>query len=264
MQLNKRPLCSVIVPAHNAAGTIERAIRSIQSQSFEDLEIHVVDDGSTDYTAALVQGMQNDPRLKLKILPETQGPAIARNTALAAARGRYIAFLDADDLWLPGKLDRQLALMRETGAELSYTGYLRRSTWGDAHVYVPAEITRTTLLRGNVIGCLTAIYDAEHLGKIPMRNIRLRQDYALWLDILRLIPRAVGLPDVLAIHNRSWHSLSSDMLANAKGTYGVLRGAGSLPKAKAAWCLGAHYLNRTRMIRAYPHRPATPRIYGRS
>lgn len=243
------PLVSVIMPALDAADTIAAAVGSVLAQGVADWELLIADDASQDATTAVVEDhARHDPRIRLirsaDRLPA--GAAAARNRALETARGRFIAFLDADDLWLPDKLDRQLGFMRDTGAALSCTGFLRRSAGrSDRLVTPPAVIGLERLLHGNCIGCLTAIYDTARLGKRPMPMIPRRHDYALWLAIVRDTGPARGLGAPLAVHVRRRGSLSADRLGAVADTWRMYRDVVGLSRIRSAECLAGHLLRRT-------------------
>lgn len=242
------PAVSVLTPVYNADATLARAVASVRAQSFADWQLILSDDASTDGSWALAQELAaGDPRIRAIRADVNGGAARARNAALAQAQGRYIAFLDADDAWLPDKLDRQIAAMQAQGAALSYTGYWRvRPDGARREVRVPATVDHAGLLRGNVIGCLTAVYDSAALGKIPMPDIRRRQDYGLWLQILRRIPRAHGLSEPLALYHQSATSLSSSKLAAQRDTWRLYREVEGLSRAQAASCLAQHLWQRLR------------------
>ncbi|MCK0122133.1 glycosyltransferase [Loktanella sp. F6476L] len=216
------PTVSILMPAYNASTTIGSAIASVQSQTETDWTLHVIDDLSDDDTFSIVNALaMKDPRIQLSRNPGPRGAAYARNHGLDQAQGRYIAFLDADDLWKPSKLTRQIALLRQTGAVLSYCGFTRRRHGHpDTHVQVPEILDYETLLRGNIIGCLTAIYDTERCGKIPMPLIHRRHDFALWLTILNHHGPAYGINEPLAVLRMSATSLSANKV---KATYGTWR-----------------------------------------
>lgn len=238
------------MPAWRAAGTLAASVASVQAQTRGDWELIIIDDASEDATADLARALAAaDPRITVLQQASNGGAAQARNRGIRAARGRYVAFLDADDLWLPAKLERQIGFMQQTGAALSYTGYLRDSGGVQRPVRIPDTVTHAQLLRGNVIGCLTAIYDSAVLGRVEMPDLRLRQDYALWLTILRTVPMAQGLPEVLAIHHRHAGSLSAGLLRGLRATWAVYRQAEGLSRLQAAGCLAAHVLNRVRARR---------------
>lgn len=237
---------TVIMPAFDAVATVEGAIDSVRAQTYRDWELVVVDDGSRDGTHdAVRRAVGDDPRMTVLRHGTNRGAAAARNTALAAARGRRIAYLDADDLWLPEKMERQVAFMERTGAALSYCGF-----WRDAPgrrrraVAVPPTVTREALLGGNVIGCLTACYDRAHLGDRPMPPLPLRQDYALWLDILRDVERAHGLTEPLAVHRVRRGSLSSGRIRATLATWRMYRRHVGLSPARSAACLASHLIRR--------------------
>ena len=239
------PLVSVLMPAHNAQVWMSRAIRSVRDQRSPDWELLIVDDASDDATGALARSAAaQDARIRVLTAPRRLGAAEARNMALAQAQGRFIAFLDTDDTWHPDKLHLQIRFMCETGAALSYTGFWRVRGAHRHEVRVAAEITRKRLLRGNVIGCLTAIYDSHAFGKVPMPSLPLRHDYALWLDLLSRSCSARGLTRPLATHFRRKGSLSSNRLHALFATWRIYRRHAALGRASAAMCLSSHVIGR--------------------
>ena len=244
------PAISVLMPAFRAAATLAEAVESVRAQSRGDWELVIVDDASDDATAEILARLAAaEPRIRAARLAVNGGAARARNRALAMARGRWIAFLDADDLWLPDKLARQIAFMEASGAALSYTGYIYADGPRRRRVRVPDRVDRAGLLRGNVIGCLTAIYDSAALGKVEMPDIRLRQDYGLWLKILAKLPEARGLDEVLAVHRRHRGSLSAGGWRRLAATWALYRRTEGLGRLQAARCLAAHLRNRLRARR---------------
>jgi len=241
------PAVSVIMPAYRAAATLASSVASVQAQTFGDWELILVDDASPDDTGALAAALASgDARIRLLTLAQNGGAARARNAAIAQARGRHIAFLDADDLWLPDKLARQLAFMAQTGAALSYTGFWVEKAGVRRAVRIPAAVTRAQLLRGNVIGCLTAMYDAGALGRVMMPDLRMNEDYGLWLRILARVPAAQGLQENLAVHRRQSGSLTDGTLRRLRATWRLYREVEQLPRLTALRCLAAHVMNRLR------------------
>lgn len=239
------PQVSVLLPAYNAESFLARAVQSVRNQSFVDWELLIVDDGSADGTAWLATvEAEGDPRIFVYSQQRNMGAAAARNLALDHARGRYIAFIDADDEWLPQKLEAQLAHLQETGASFGYCGFWRVINGQRRRINVPEQVTRDQLLYGNVIGCLTAIYDSAVLGKTRMPDFALSHDYALWLDLLEHGP-ALGINQPLAIYHRQERSLSSNAWHSAKGTWGIYRNYLKMSRRDAARCLSAHLLKRT-------------------
>jgi glycosyltransferase involved in cell wall biosynthesis len=235
------------MPCKNAAATIAASIASVQAQTLHSWELVAADDGSDDNTRDIVaQFAKNDPRIKLlNYTGGRNGASAARNRALDQASGRYIAFLDSDDLWLPEKLETQIGEMQAQLSAFSCSAYrVRRNGKADIVRRPPSAITRRILLRGNRIGCLTAIYDSAVLGKQPMPDIPLRHDYALWLHLLTLTETALGLQQVLAIHHRRTGSLSSNVGRASLATWSMLRTEAGLNSLQAAHTLLRHLLGR--------------------
>ena len=217
----------------------------VQQQTLTRWELLIVDDGSTDGTARLMAELAaTDGRIRALSAGRNTGAAAARNLALAAAQGRFIAFLDADDTWLPEKLEAQVQHLTETGAAFGYCGFWRRSGARNRQVHVPASVTRAQLLQGNVIGCLTAIYDSAALGRVPMPDYALSHDYALWIDLLGRKGQALGLDRPLAVNHRETGSLTASRSRSACGTWEVLRHHAGLSRRQAAWSLGNHLVRR--------------------
>jgi glycosyltransferase involved in cell wall biosynthesis len=234
---------SVIMPAYNSAAYIAAAIASVVAQSEPDWELIVSDDGSRDDTVAIVQqAAASDPRIRLLTGASNRGPAQARNAAIAAARGRYIAFLDSDDLWKPEKLARQLAFMQARDIAFSFTSYDRIDAEGhviDTHlVHRPA--TYDSLLKSCVIGCLTAVYDTQKLGKVMMPDIRKRQDFGLWLRLLKRVEAAYPLEESLALYRVHANSVSANKLSAARYTWALYHDVEKLGLMRSAWYF-AHY-----------------------
>lgn len=240
------PLVSVIMPAFQAAGTLERAARSVLIQDPARLELLIVDDASSDQTLTVAQKLATqDTRVKVLLHPQNLGAAEARNTALRVAAGRYLAFLDADDEWLPGKLDRQITAMQSHKASLCYGAFWRQSQAGRHLVQVPQQLSYPELLRGNVIGCLTAVVDRTAFdAPLQMPLLRRRQDFAFWLLLLRKGAVTWGVQEPLAIYHQSAGSLSSARLAALQATWRVYHDAEGLSPLRSAQLTASHLLRR--------------------
>jgi teichuronic acid biosynthesis glycosyltransferase TuaG len=246
------PTVSVITPAYNAAGVVGQAIGSVQSQTFPDWEMLVVDDCSTDDTVSVTRNFAGtDGRVRLLHQPVNAGPANARNAALKAARGRYVAFLDSDDLWLPRKLELQLAFMAENRAAISYTAYRRFDPHTQSTgVLIPARpaFNYRALLGNPGIACLTAIVDRERTGPFAMPPVR-HEDFALWLSLLRGGLEARGLNVDLARYRVSETSVSSNKLRSATWVWNIYRNIEGLSLPYAGWCLTHYAINAIRKRR---------------
>ncbi|MEM6388896.1 MAG: glycosyltransferase family 2 protein [Pseudomonadota bacterium] len=241
------PKVSILTPVYNAETTLARAVTSVREQDFADWEMILSDDASTDGSLALARDLAaEDPRIKVIHAQKNGGAARARNAALAQATGRYMAFLDADDAWLPMKLSRHLAFMETRDVAFSYTGFYRLKNGAERQINVPASLDYATLLKGNVIGCLTAIYDSAVFGKVEMPDIRRRQDYGLWLKLLKQVDRAYGLQEPLARYYQQAGSLSSARIKASLGTWQLYRKVEGLSRAQSASYLAQHLWQRIR------------------
>ena len=198
----KEPLVSVIMPAYNAEKYISQSIESVINQSYQNWELLITDDRSSDNTQRIVEKYCiDDKRIKLFINKENGGAGVARNNSIKEANGRFIAFLDSDDQWLPEKLIKQISFMLKNNFAFTFTAYQKLEQGKLKGIITPPKFTTyNKLLSSNVIGCLTAIYDAEMVGKQYMPLIRKRQDMGLWLSILKNLPKAYSLTEVLAIY----------------------------------------------------------------
>ena len=237
------PLVSIITPSWNVERLIGETIASVQAQTFSDWELLIADDCSTDNTAAVIQSFAaKDPRVKLIRQPRNGGPALARQAAIEQAQGRFVAFLDSDDLWLPAKLERQIAFAREHRAALSYTGFRRINEDGSITgrlFTVPPSLTYGQLLKNTSIATLTAMIDRDISGPIAMKNEGY-DDFCLWLDVLRPDHVAWGLNEDLARYRVRGVSVSSRPLRSAGWVWHIYRNVERLSLVKSAWCF-AHW-----------------------
>ncbi len=237
------PLVSIITPSWNVEGLIGETIASVQAQTFPDWELLIADDCSTDNTAAMIESFAaKDPRVKLIRQPRNGGPALARQAAIEQAQGRFVAFLDSDDLWLPTKLERQIAFAREHRAALSFTAFRRINEDGSVTgrlISVPASLTYDQLLRNTAIATLTAMIDRDISGPIAMKNEGY-DDFCLWLDVLRPGHVAYGLNEDLARYRVRGVSVSSRPLRSAGWVWRIYRNVERLSLRKSAWCF-AHW-----------------------
>ena len=209
-------LVSVITPTYNCGRFIAETIEAIQAQTYENWEMCIVDDCSTDDTKAVVEGyMANDSRIKYYCLPENSGAAVARTKAMELAQGEFMAFCDSDDLWLPEKLERQLAFMEETGFAFTCTAYEQIDEEGNSLNRVIKTVDKTDynrLLLDCPVGNSTVMYNVGVMGKFQVPNIRKRNDDALWLTMLKKEKYIRGMPDMLMRYRIRTNSISSNKL----------------------------------------------------
>lgn len=242
------PETSIITPVFNANLHLEESLNSVLTQRYSDWEHILIDDGSQDDSVATIERYAAlDSRVTLIRLEKNSGAAVARNAGIEVAKGRFIAFLDSDDLWLPEKLSAQVAFMESTGVALSYTGYEVMKENGERTGEVStaaASLSYRDMLRYNKIGCLTAMYDTRQLGKVYMPELRKRQDYALWLKILRQTGTARGLDQVLALYRQRSGSISRNKLDLLRYHWRLFRDFEELSVARSAYYLAWNIVGR--------------------
>lgn len=206
-------LVSVITPVYNVEKYLKQSIESVLAQTYPHIEMILVDDCSKDNSAEIVRKyQQNYPRIKYYLLPHNMGAGYARNKALEIARGRYVAFLDADDVWQPEKIERQIKLMKEKKSPFSYTA-IEMVDEDDILIKEKRKITKSIdyniLLVNTMIATSTVLIDRMVLGDFRMHLRRGGQDYATWLKLLRGGVVAVGVDDALVKYRVTNNSLSS-------------------------------------------------------
>lgn len=221
-----KPLVSIITPIFKAEKHIAECIVSVLRQTYSNWEMILINDCSPDHSMAIIGKLcKGDSRFKVINLPRNSGAAIARNKGIELALGKYIAFLDADDLWLPQKLEKQVNLLENSPYNFTFSSYSLVDELGKpkGNFIIPKEeVTYKDLLETCSIGCLTAMYNQESLGKLYMENLEKRQDYTLWLKILKK-ENALGLTEVLAQYRISQNSLSANKLDAAMFQWFVYR-----------------------------------------
>jgi teichuronic acid biosynthesis glycosyltransferase TuaG len=215
------------MPNYNGERFIERAINSVIDQSYFNWELIIVDDNSKDKSIEIINiFLDNDKRIHLYKLDTNNGSSYARNFAIKKANGRYIAFLDCDDIWFPLKLHTQLALLKNKDCALTYSSYnlINDIDTNIGQVIIEKKnISYNDMLLKNHIGCLTAIYDTEKVGKMYMdENLKSHEDWLLWLNILEN-HSAFGIDEVLASYRIVNNSLSSRKLNQVKNHWFFLR-----------------------------------------
>jgi len=220
-------LVSIITPVYNADRFISETIESVQSQTYENWEMILVDDCSSDNSKKIIEEYAKvDSRVKYISLVENSGAAVARNTGIDYAKGRFIAFIDSDDQWSLKKLEHQLTFMKENQASFIFTAYEMVTEQGEKLnkiVRVPQTVNYNQLLKNTIIGCSTVVIDRQVVGDFSMPLVRKGQDTATWLSILRTGIIAYGLDEVLTQYRVVKGSVSSGKISALKRTWYTYR-----------------------------------------
>lgn len=234
---NASVLVSVIMPAYNVARFIEAAISSVLSQSLTDWELLVIDDCSTDNTYEIAAKME-DPRIQVLRNEKNSGVARTRNRGIELAKGKYIAFLDSDDIWHPQKLERQIARLESAGADITYCSYAIIDANGKktrADYLVSPIATYGDILKENYIQCSAMLMKAELAKKYKFRTDFYHEDYVLGLNILRDGHIAAGCPEILLSWRYLENSRSFNKKKSAKNRWKIYREYLHLPLYKAVY-----------------------------
>lgn len=219
---------SIITPLYNSSKFLEETINSVKNQTYTNWEMIFVDDCSTDNSVEIVRKHQKkDDRFKLYLLDKNSGSGVARNKAIKEAKGDIIAFLDSDDIWVKNKLKTHVAFMIKTNAAFSHSSYGFIDEKGNIikktyHVS-DKPVTYRKLLKRTEISCLTAMYDVRKTGKQYMPELMRKQDYGLWLSILKLGYNSIPLKEELAFYRQSTTSATSDKYKLIIKHYSFLR-----------------------------------------
>ena len=233
-------LVSIIMPSYNTARFLPETIGSVLAQTYENWELIIVDDCSTDETDAIVASIKDD-RIRYYKNQRNSGAAVSRNRALREARGKWIAFLDSDDLWHPEKLEKQIRFMEDNGYRFSYTNYseideascpLGRTVTG------PKRITKTGMFNYCWPGCLTVMYDAQALGLLQIEDIKKNNDYAMWLKLCRKADCHLLEEDLASYRKRNGSISSHSYLELVKWHYKLYREAEGQNVPLSLWNTG--------------------------
>ncbi|WP_026749162.1 glycosyltransferase family 2 protein [Leptotrichia trevisanii] len=237
---------SIIVPMYNAGKFIGKAIETVLSQTYENWEMLIMNDVSTDNSLAVVNEFaKKDDRIKVVNTEKNMGVVKGRNHLIDLARGKYIAFLDADDYWHSEKLEKQIQFMKEKNASISCTEYTRVRENGEKinEVVIKSEISYTDMLKNNYLGCLTVMYDVEKVGKRYFKELKKNEDYVLWLEIVKDVKIIYGLKENLAYYRVLDNSRSSNKVKTAKVRWEIYRKVEKLSLLKSIYYF-LHYAVR--------------------
>ena len=231
-------LVSIIMPTYNCGRFFAESIRSVLAQTYTNWELIIVDDCSTDNTEDVVESF-DDPRIHYLQNEQNEGAALTRNRALREAKGRYIAFLDSDDLWLPTKLERQIAFMKQNGYAFTYHEYKEIDEESNPiGIYVSGKkhVRPFDMYCCCWPGCLSVVYDAKTIGLIQIPDIRKNNDSAMWLQAIRKADCYL-LPENLAQYRRRTGSITPTSVWKKIGWHYILfrKGAGMNPVAATFW-----------------------------
>lgn len=217
---------SVIMPCFNANLTIKQSINSVLSQTYQNIELFIIDDASTVSCMEYIKEYVTDPRVHFIQLNKNSGPAGARNSGIEKSEGRYVAFLDSDDLWQKDKLELQLEYMLEEQSPFSFTAYQIVNEKGDKvlnTIHAPENITYWELLKNTIIGCSTVVIDRNQVGNFFMPTIRGGEDTATWLNILKKGHTALGIQETLTKYRILEGSLSRNKWKMLRRTWVMYR-----------------------------------------
>jgi glycosyltransferase involved in cell wall biosynthesis len=240
------PLVSIITPAYNCEAYLADTIKTIQNQTYSNWEHIIIDDSSYDRTKEImISSANNDNRIKNIFLSQNTGIANARNRGIELAHGKYIAFLDSDDLWKPEKLSVQISYMEENNAKFTYSNYeiIDKNGKSIKHVMAKKKVNYQQLLQCNAIGCLTVVIDSSILKKNLMPKIK-HEDYATWLNILQTsVDYAENVGYILASYRKLSTSVSSNKLKTLHWTWNIYRNNQklSLQKSIKQMCIFAFF-----------------------
>ena len=244
---NSDKTVSVIMPCHNGADYLANSIQSVIDQTYKDWELLIVDDGSTDNSLQIIKEFAAaDPRIRFFPIEKASGsPTYPRNVGIQNAVGRFIAFLDCDDMWLPEKLEHQLPLFENNKTAVVFSYYEKMDKDGvrdNRVVKSPQKVNFSLLLKGNCIGNLTGIYDTEKTGKIFQKDIR-HEDYVMWLEILKSGWIARNTNSCEAVYREQKHSVSGNKFKVLGWVWNIYRNELSLSLVKSLYCF-AFYVTK--------------------
>ncbi len=245
--MESQPLVSVIMPCYNMERFISNSIQSVQGQTYPHWELLIVDDTSTDKTAEIVKSYQNrDSRIHFFVKPKHTGIADTRNQALDMAKGRFLAFIDADDSWHPKKLERQLRFMTERNIGFSYSSYKCIDEDGEPlkkTVKAVGNMDYETYLHNTLIGCSTVMLDKSIIGHVSVPDFRTSEDTATWLNILKKGFIAFAIEEPLTSYRIRRRSASSNKPKASADLWRVYRQQENLSFTKALNCFFSYAFN---------------------
>ena len=241
------PLVSIITPVYNAEMFLSDTIKSVQNQTYKNWEMLLVDDCSKDNSAQIIKEFQKyDDRIKYIKLKKNSGASVSRNEGIRNAKGRFIAFVDSDDIWKPEKLEVQVKYMLENNLGFTFTSYRYMKEDGELTNKVakaPSKINYNGLLKNTIIGCSTVVIDTDIVEAFEMPLVRRGQDTATWLQILRKEKYAYGIDKDLVYYRLVGESLSSNKIIALKRTWNTYRNVEKLGLIKSSYVFCFYVFN---------------------
>jgi teichuronic acid biosynthesis glycosyltransferase TuaG len=238
-------LISIITPVYNSEKYIGETIKSVLLQTHCNWEMLIVDDCSKDNTVGVIN-RYTDQRIKYIRLNENSGAAVARNKALEIAKGSYIAFIDADDMWKPNKLEKQLNFMRKHNIGFSFTGYEILKESYNKVIKVPLKLNYSQFMKNTVIGTLTVMINKDIVGDVRLVNVKKDHDSMTWANLLRNGHFAYGINESLAYYRKVEGSISNNKFSAAKNHWDNCRKIENLSIIKCAYYFVFYSLNAFR------------------
>ena len=242
--MENQPLVSVIMPCRNMERFIACTIESVQRQTYPQWELLIVDDASTDRTPEIVRNLcKQDERIHFVVKTKHSGIADTRNQCIGMAKGRYLAFLDSDDLWHPEKLEQQLKFMTERNIGFSYSSYDCIDEAGNPLnkvVKTAGNLDHNAYMHNTIIGCSTVMIDKSIIGKVVVPNFRTSEDTATWLNILKEGFLAYAIDQTLTSYRIRQHSASSNKLKASSDLWRVYRQQEKLSLFRALGCFAGY------------------------
>ena len=241
------PLVSIITPVYNAERVLSDTIKSVQNQTYKNWEILLIDDCSKDNSAQIIKEFQKyDNRIKYIKLKKNSGASVSRNEGIRNAKGRFIAFVDSDDIWKPKKLEIQIKYMLKENLGFTFTSYRYMKENGELTNKIakaPSKINYNGLLKNTIIGCSTVVIDREIVDYFEMPLVRRGQDTATWLQILRKEKYAYGIEQDLVNYRLVGESLSSNKIKALKRTWNTYRNVEKLGLLKSSYVFCFYVFN---------------------
>lgn len=250
----EKDLVSIITPAYNAEQYLSMTIESVLAQTYQNWELLISNDCSTDNTQKIIESyMDKDNRIKTINAEKNGGVSAARNLALGQAAGKYIAFVDSDDLWHPQKLEKQIAFMQNNNYAFTYTSYQMVDETGqklNRYIYSAEKMQHTDVIKNTLIGCLTVVVNREVVGDFAMPLIPHTEDTMAWYEILKRGFTAYGMPEVLSYYRVSTTSMTSNKVKMVKLQWDTYRSYCKYGIAKSSYYLCCYAFNAVKKVKS--------------